>query len=86
MAKEKGPDGLLTLVCVTCGRERYFEDAPPPHLVCDRCGGTVFRNFFTPAAADDATISELEETSRSIALDEESPDTSPGDVRDINNP
>jgi hypothetical protein len=86
MARDKGPEGLLTLVCVTCGKEKFFDDNPPPHLVCDRCGGTVFRNFFTPTTADEATISGLEETSRSIALDEESPDISADDVRDLNNP
>jgi hypothetical protein len=46
----------------------------------------VFRSFLTPTRADDATISQLEETSRSAALDEESPDTSADDVRDLNNP
>lgn len=86
MANDSGPEGLLTLVCVACGREKFFETAPPPTLVCDRCGGTVFRTFFTPTTPDEATLSQLEETSRSVALDEESPDTSIGDVRDLNNP
>ena len=86
MPDEKGPEGLLTLVCVTCGKERFFDQEPPRHLVCDRCGSTVFRNFFTPTTADEATISSLEETTRSIALDEESPDTTADDVRDLNNP
>jgi hypothetical protein len=71
---------------MVCGREKYFEEAPPDDLVCDRCGSTVFRNFFTPTAPDEATVSQLEETARSIALDEESPDTTPDDVRDLNNP
>jgi DNA-directed RNA polymerase subunit RPC12/RpoP len=87
MPDKKGPEGLLTLVCVTCGKERFFDqEEPPRHLVCDRCGSTVFRNFFTPTTADEATISSLEETTRSIALDEESPDTTADDVRDLNNP
>jgi hypothetical protein len=46
----------------------------------------VFRNFFTPTTADEATISQLEETARSIALDEESPDISADELRDLNNP
>ena len=81
-----GPQGLLTLVCLTCGNHKDFEENPPASLTCERCGGTVFRNFFTPTEADEATISQLEETARSIALDEESPDTSPDEVRDLNNP
>lgn len=87
MANDRGPQGVLTLVCVTCGREYFFAQATPPDdLVCDRCGSTVFRNYFTPTTPDEATLSQLEETSRSIALDEESPDTAGGDVRDLNNP
>lgn len=87
MATDRGPQGLLTLVCLQCGAEQFFEThVPPPHVVCPRCGGTVFRNFFTPEARDEATISQLEETARSVALDEESPDTTPGDVADLNNP
>lgn len=86
MPNEKGPEGMLTLVCLTCGREQYFTDEPPGKVTCDRCGGTVFRDFFTPTVPDGATEAQLEETSRSVALDEESPDTTAGDVRDLNNP
>jgi ribosomal protein S27E len=86
MANDRGPEGLLTLVCVNCGNEKFFEQAPPAHVVCERCGSTVFRNFFTPTTADEATISQLEETARSIALDEESPDISADELRDLNNP
>ena len=81
-----GPEGLLTLVCLTCGNHKDFDDAPPAALTCERCGGTVFRNFFTPTERDEATISQLEETARSIALDEESPDISADELRDLNNP
>ena len=81
-----GPEGLLTLVCLTCGNHKYFEQAPPAAVTCERCGGTVFRNFFTPTERDEATISQLEETARSIALDEESPDISADELRDLNNP
>lgn len=86
MPNEKGPEGMLTLVCLTCGKEKYFADQPPGDVTCDRCGGTVFRNFFTPTTPDEATLSGLEETSRSMALDEESPDTAPGDLEDLNRP
>lgn len=86
MANRDGPKGLLTLVCLTCGNRKDYEDTPPERVVCERCGGTVFRNFFTPTDEDEATISQLEETARSVALDEESPDTSVDDLRDLNNP
>lgn len=87
MPNEKGPEGMLTLVCLTCGKEQYFADQPPPdNVTCSRCGGTVFRSFFTPTTPDDASLSVLEETSRSMALDEESPDTTQTDVEDLNRP
>lgn len=87
MVRKDGPEGVLTLVCETCGREYYFEESPPPERMrCEQCGGVVFRNFFTPTVPDEATISQLEETTRSIALDEESPDISESDLRDLNNP
>jgi hypothetical protein len=86
MPGDREARGLLTLVCIACGRERHFEHPPPPGLVCDRCGGTVFRPYTTPVRPDEATMSQLEETSREISLGEGSPDTSPGDVRDLNNP
>jgi hypothetical protein len=81
-----GPEGVLTLVCLTCGNHKDFDEAPPAVVTCERCGGTVFRNFFTPTERDEATISQLEETARSIALDEESPDISADELRDLNNP
>lgn len=86
MANDRGSEGLLTLVCVTCGKEKFYETQPPDTVTCDRCGSTVFRTFLTPTRADEATISQLEETARSVALDEESPDTSTGDLLDLNNP
>ncbi|HEX6533406.1 MAG TPA: hypothetical protein VF041_02345 [Gemmatimonadaceae bacterium] len=86
MTEDRGSEGLLTLVCVTCGKEKFYETQPPDTVVCDRCGSTVFRSFLTPTRADEATLSQLEETTRSVALDEESPDISSGDVHDLNNP
>ena len=86
MPNREGPEGVLTLVCLTCGNEKVYDDNPPARVVCERCGGTVFRNFFTPTEADEATLSQLEETARSVALDEESPDISADELRDLNNP
>jgi ribosomal protein S27E len=86
MSNPHGPEGVLTLVCLTCGNEKTYADRPPAQIVCEMCGSTVFRNFFTPTEADEATIAQLEETARSIALDDDSPGTSPDDVRDVNNP
>ncbi len=86
MAMSDGPEGMLTLVCITCGDEMFFTTKPPANDPCSRCGGTVFRDFFTPTVRDEATESLLEETTRSISLDGGSTDSTVGDLRDLNSP
>ena len=83
MADDTGPRGLVTLVCLTCGNEKYYDRAVPNTVTCEKCGGTVFRNFATPTTPDDASIAQLEEQARSISYGDSSPDTAPGDVRDL---
>lgn len=83
MANRKDSGYLTTMVCVTCGAEQFFDDAVPSNLVCPKCHSTVFRQFTTPTARDEAVIAELEEQARSISYGDPSPDTSPGDVRDL---
>lgn len=83
MADDTGPRGLVTLVCITCGNEKHYDKRVPDAVTCDKCGGTVFRNFATPTEPDDATIASLEEQARSISYGDSSPDTAPGDVRDL---
>ena len=80
---KNGPAGVVSLVCLTCGNEHHYDDVVPQSLKCEKCGGTVFRQFATPTEPDDATIGALEEQARSIALDDDSPDTAPDDVRDL---
>ena len=80
---KNGPVGVVSLVCLTCGNENHYDQAVPPSLKCQKCGGTVFRQFATPTEPDDATIDALEVQARSIALDDDSPDTAPDDVRDL---
>ena len=78
-----GPVGLITLVCLTCGNEHFYEHNLPPSVKCERCGGTVFRQYATPTEPDEASVAQLEEQARNIALDDDSPDTAPDDVRDL---
>lgn len=86
MAKSNGPEGMLTLICITCGNEIFFTTKPPVDDPCPRCGNTVFRSFFTPTVRDEATESMLEQTTRSISLDGGSTDSTIGDIRDLNSP
>jgi hypothetical protein len=81
--KRSGPFGVVTLVCITCGNEHSYDQTVPMSLTCEKCGGTVFRQFATPTEPDEATIAQLEEQARSITLDDEAPQTAPDDVRDL---
>jgi len=83
MANDRGPTGLVTLVCLTCGNVKSFDKSVPDAVKCEKCGGTVFRNFETPTEPDEASIAALDEQARSISYGDSSPDTSPGDVRDL---
>ena len=74
---------LITLVCITCGNEKFFDDVVPDSLHCDKCGSNVFREFATPTEPDEATLSQLEEQARSIQYGDSSPQTSPDEVRDL---
>jgi len=86
MAKNDGAEGMLTLICITCGNEMFFTTQPPADEPCSRCGSIVFRSFFTPVASDDVAESVLEDTARSISLDGGSTDSTAGDLRDLNSP
>ena len=83
MATQNGPRGIVTLVCMTCGSEKFYDDSVPESTTCDKCGSTVFRTFLTPTEPDDATIATLEAQARSISYGDSSPDTMPGDVHDL---
>lgn len=79
MADKSSSRGVLTMVCITCGAEQFFEDEPPPaQMKCEKCAGTVFRSFVTPTEPDEATIAQLEESARPMSTGDLSPETSPG--------
>ena len=78
-----GPRGIVTLVCLTCGKEKYFTSEVPAAVSCEQCGSTVFRTFATPTEPDEAAIDALEAQARSMAYGDSSPDTTPTDVRDL---
>jgi hypothetical protein len=78
-----GPRGIVTLVCLTCGKEKFFTSEVPAAVSCEQCGSTVFRTFATPTEPDEAAIDALEAQARSMAYGDSSPDTTPDDVRDL---
>lgn len=83
MAAGNTPHGVLTLVCITCGHEKHFALRPPPAVRCERCGGRVFRNYFTPLEADEATVDHLEQTARSLTFEDQSSSVTEDEVRDL---
>jgi hypothetical protein len=84
MADSEETQGVLTMVCVTCGAEQFFDDEPPPATMkCEKCEGIVFRAFGTPTTADEAAISGLEERARPMSYGDPSPGISTGELREL---
>ena len=80
-----GVNGIVTLVCLTCGKEQFFTDDVPATVACSQCSGTVFRTFATPTEPDEAAIDAAEMQARSMAYGDSSPGTTADDVRDLDN-
>ena len=82
MAKH-GVRGVTTLICLTCGKEKFFTQEVPAAVSCEQCRSTVFRTFDTPTEPDEAVIDALEAQARSMAYGDSSPETTRGDLRDL---
>lgn len=78
-------EGVLTLVCLTCGQEYFFSEQDPPQgMSCEKCGSHVFRDFFTPLENDEAAQDFEDSTARDLDPDDPEVDTMPGDIIDLN--
>jgi transposase InsO family protein len=77
------PRGITTLICLSCGKEKFFTQEVPAAVTCDQCSSTVFRTFTTPTEPDEAVIDALEAQARSIGYGDSSPATTVDDVRDL---
>ena len=78
--------GVLVQVCLECGNEYYFEQAPPEEgLTCEKCGNGVFRSFLAPRTPDEVQESFAESTERDTATDDPATDVTRGDLHDLNN-
>lgn len=75
--------GVTTLICLICGKEKFFTQEVPATVSCDQCASTVFRTFDTPTEPDEAAIAALEAQARSMSYGDASPDTMPGDLHDL---
>ena len=76
--------GVLTKVCLTCGQEYYLTaESAAGALACEKCGSTVFRDFFTHTEGDEAAEDFADTTGRDLDPDDAEGDAMPGDVIDL---
>ena len=80
-------DGVLTQVCMQCGKEYFHDKAEPPRdQVCERCGNRVFRSFYDVTGENEIERDFQDSTARDVATDDPGTDVLPGDLADLNNP
>jgi hypothetical protein len=86
--EEQGTTDVVLMVCIECGTEHTFEagGGPPDDLVCEKCGGEVFRRFEDTASPGEARQDFEETTARDLDTDDPEGDATPGDLHDLNNP
>ena len=82
-----GAQGVLTQVCVQCGKEYFYDrQEPPANQTCERCGNQVFRSFFAVTDNDEVEQDFRDNTDRDTATDDPGTDITPSDLADLNNP
>lgn len=83
-----GKNDVLVMTCLECGREYEFEngEAPPPDLVCEKCGNRVFRRFEDSKEPDEVQEDFRDTTERELATNDPEGDATRGDLIDLNNP
>ena len=79
-------EGVLTQVCMKCGKHYMFDTGEPPsNMTCGKCGNEVFRSFFSVVGDDDAAADFSDATERDLAPDDDAGDVTRGDILDLNN-
>jgi hypothetical protein len=77
-------EGVLTQVCLKCGKEYVFDTSPPPpDMTCEKCGNQVFRSFFDVTGRDEVEQDFQDSTARDLATDDPATDVTEVDVRDL---
>jgi DNA-directed RNA polymerase subunit RPC12/RpoP len=79
----RGADGVLVQVCLTCGKEYMFDAEPPSDLACDKCGSTVFRSFVGRPRPDEVDDDFREATDRDTLTTDPATDVTQGDLHDL---
>ena len=84
---ESGGGRVQVHVCVACGNERMVEPGESASMApCEKCGNQVFRAFYDTARPGEAERDFEETTGRATATDEPAPESTAGDLTDLNNP
>ena len=79
-------EGVLTQVCMKCGKEYMFDTGEPPaDMKCEKCGNEVFRSFYSVVGEDEASADFNETTERDLATNDDAGDVTRGDILDLNN-
>ncbi|HEX7089810.1 MAG TPA: hypothetical protein VF192_06715 [Longimicrobiales bacterium] len=78
--------GVLVQVCIECGKE-YMSAGGEPRagLVCEKCGSTVFRPFYTASTYDEVDADFRAATERELTPDADESDVTRADILDLNN-
>ncbi len=86
--EEQGATDVVLMVCIECGAEHTFAggESPPDDLVCEKCGGEVFRRFEDTTSPGEARQDFEDVTARDLDTDDPEGDATPGDLHDLNNP
>jgi transcription initiation factor TFIIIB Brf1 subunit/transcription initiation factor TFIIB len=79
---QEDEERVLVQVCIECGKEYTFTDAPPQDLVCEKCGNGVFRAFYD-GGSDEASDDFRETTDRDVGTDASASEVLPGDLEDL---
>ena len=85
-AQDAGNGDVVLMVCIECGKEYEVEDDRIDGLVCEKCGGVVFRRFQDTADPADVESDFRERTERDLDTDDPEGAAAPGDLYDLNNP
>jgi len=82
MPQSDAAGGVTVLICEMCGKQYTYEETPPDNLVCEKCGGRVFRSF---RDGDPSEIQQdfRDETERETATNDPPTDVTPGDIADL---
>ena len=84
---ESGSGRVQVHVCVQCGNERLVEEGESVSTApCEKCGNQVFRAFYDTARPGPAEEEFEASTGRATAPDEPAPESTAGDLADLNNP